>query len=747
MDTMLDKDQHVYETNLVPRTAEETLDCNAKSDMQGTNMSLSQRAAILRSKIVTSEADGRVHKTRASSKHQMAACCFCKKRRKKCDGGYPTCGACKLNNTLCTVIDVPTGREVTRNYIESLEDKIEFLKEQLVMSNATKKSVQESRESESCSSENEDGGKESALPIEVGYITLAAAGEPRYIGASSAYSIARAIHSTINYYQQQKSDSNINDLANVGDSQLVPELQITEATFSKPAINESRQLLKAYHYGVQFQYPFLDWQWVTESFDKVMKENSEADEPLFFTYMIFAIGSQLLEHSAGSYSAQNTRAYYDKAFNHITPVVEGTSIRAVQAYLLLSVFSQKMPYGSSIWQTTGLALRHSVALGLHRKPYNGRMNGSRHEVESVRDLKCRIFWCAYSMERINGLVLGRPFGIADVDIDVPLPQSDEYTAATHVFKLRMLQSSICSFVYKPQFYSGSLEDTQATRHQIMLKLNEWKMTFPYKMDAKTTWETKNWCTISYHNSVLLLLRPVILEVAELKKKTSPTTAEWFTVFAQSASAICLNYKQLHAKQKLSYTWLAIQCVFVAGVSFLYCIWLDSSLNFLKWIRKSTIYDTVSACSNILYVLAERWEGAKMFRNSFERLSKAVLTHVESSVDEQMTGNALAVVPQDSTMGFTREMKTMMHQNYQESLNYEIEFTPLPDHREQSATDGLSFTIPPSESGNSSPVVPNMASPRAIDVDTDCNSIWDFLSSTADNFIKDMFCDLEKAFDK
>ncbi|SCU82137.1 LAMI_0B09076g1_1 [Lachancea mirantina] len=698
-------------------------------------------------------------KTRASSKHQMAACCFCKKRRKKCDGGFPTCGGCKQNNIQCTVIDIPTGREIPRNYLDVLETKIELLEKELGGASKLIETLSKSQESIDGLSESnriadriEDqkhfgADRDKGLPLEVGYITLTAAGEPRYIGASSAFSIARAIHSTIRCYGQQKTphDSSIYPEADGLSLNRTPKM--VEAVFQKPSFEDGRYLLKAYRYGVQFQYPFLDWQWVTSCFKNVMKDDSEEDEPLFFVYMIFAIGSQLLDHSSSTFSDNHTKAFYDKAFDHIGSIVKETTVRAVQAYLLLSVFSQKMPYGSSIWQTTGLAVRTSVALGLHRKPYVRNKSDFSKNDWPEQDLKCRIFWCAYSMERINGLILGRPFGISDADIDVPIPQSSEYEVAAHVFKLRMLQSTICSFVYKPRPYAASLEDTNATRHEILLELNEWKSTFPHKKRAKSTWETENWCTISYHNSILLLLRPVVLEVAELKEKMPPITAKWFGIFAQSASAICLNYKQLHSKQKMSYTWLAIQCVFVSGLSFLYCMWLNSSssLNLLKWARGSIIYDTISACSNILYVLAERWSEAQIFRDSFERMSKAVLSHIEKTNGDESHVTSDELSSQSQTCGSALETGVSLNSD-QTKISYEIDINQTCRRQNQGLTDGLSFANPQNSSAGSSPEMVSMAIAGIVDRSYDGEAVWDFISNTEDNFVKDMFYDLETAFE-
>lgn len=704
---------------------------------------------------VNSANGNKIKKTRRSGgKHQMAACCFCKKRRKKCDGGYPSCSNCTSANVLCTIIEPVTGREISRNYMEILEGKIDSLQGELSI--AKKNGYTPSADSVVLNNENEiesqerekDGGRlrsvDKDLATEVGYITLTAGAEPRFLGPSSAYSIAKVIHHSIHYYKQERGENLANGSDFSSDGSRNNDQIVTEPVFVKPSLEVAQRLMKAYLHGVQLQYPFLEWTWVQECFEEVMNNDSENTISLFFIYMIFAVGSQLLESSTGLSSAAYTKSYYNKAFEYITPIVEDITIKTVQVYLLLSVFSQKMPYGSSIWQTTGLAIRTSVVLGLHRESYGQCRRKSSFAQTKDSDIRLRVFWSAYSMERINGLILGRPFSIADIDIDVPLPETDEYVVATHVFKLRRIQSTICAFVYKPEKYMENEEDIDATRHQIMLELNSWKSTFPSKSDANSTWETDNWCTISYHNSVLLLLRPVLLKIAELKESSPTHLIAWFREFTQSASAICLNYKELHSKMKLSYTWLAIHCIYTTGLAFLYCIWLDCQFRFLEWRRKSIIYDTISACSNILYVLAERWENAKVFRNSYEKMSRSVLERLEGTDDQDSHGssNETSNLKERAINAFTPGIKNINGPYHREALDYQLNSHLSSRNKRLISTDGMSFIAPLSNSGSSTPSV-NDSTSFTNAAKLNSNSLKDFFQNIGDPFLHDILYDMDQ----
>ncbi|GME89456.1 hypothetical protein B5S29_g1533 [[Candida] boidinii] len=795
---------------------------------------------------------------KTGGKHQMSACCACKKKRKKCDGGYPQCSGCVRSGVKCTIVDGITGREIPRNHLETLENLIHSLKsdcsslKEVIGTQANTLKVLETKNKElentiildslasssipdqnnksyngsssitnnnfpeTNQTDTEDISKRyqqtiekgKDLSLEVGLLSLGSS-EAGFLGASSAYSIAKALSHSIGYKQFQKEPNsyNNNSTDNNPDNKGTESEQDTdmELSFKGPTLQMGKKYLEAYKSTVQCQYPFMDWDWVLEVFEDVVLNDSKNPEALFFIYMIFAIGCQLLDFNSKISTSINIKAYYNKAFESVGTIIEGSTLRTVQAYLIMSVFSQKMPDGTSIWQTTGLAIRTAVALGLHREPYSRKQKltnmrsfttptdttsdefqtGSGYtgvnspelsdSYSKVSDLKSRIFWSAYGMERINGLVLGRPFSIADIDIDAAYPvDNEENSVAIHVIRLRRMQSNICSFVYKPHKIIEAPEEIDATRVQILLELNDWMSTFPAKSNPASTFETDNWSIISYHNSILLLLRPVILEVAKLKENSSPRLLEWFKVFTQSASAVCLNYKHLHSKGKLSYTWLSIHCCFVSGLSFLYCIWIDKSIKVLEWKRKSHIYDTISACSTILYVWAEKWDGAKLFRDTFDKLSKIVLSFDDNNSNvgmflrrnsDECLKNGVFV---EGSIGIDQYLSYEMNKDYTiDNSNTiidqneggilpaqfaSVEGSKPPGVFEKNGKDDYgSIHDSHLKLEDNNDEIPNVklqnhynggSTGRAGEVLDFDSSLWEFLNSTGDRFLRDIFYEME-----
>lgn len=576
------------------------------------------------------------------SKYQRTACIFCKKRRKKCDGGYPSCGMCKEADVLCTVIDPGKNKEVPKNCLELLEEKLQKAQDLLKTKDLELERLK-NIESTSIDPVDAKAAKEKDISMDVGFISLTVGGEPRYIGPSSGYSLARMLTKTL-YSFEDKVPSKQKD--NIEQCALDQQSQVS---FTRPSRSIGRAYLETYLSCVQYQYPFLDFSCVENYFDKVYTGDADG-ESNFFVYMVFAIATQLIRSSRAPATELFTKLYYERAMEHFESIAAQNSLQTVQAFLLQAIFSQHVPNGISVWHSIGLAIRTAAMLGLHRT-FPARRGTDEATNQCNQDIRSRIFWSAYGMERIIGLVLGRPFSISDADIDAPFPSNDgsnEHSVANHVFKLRNIQSNICSLIYKPvsPLKFDTAEEVDATRWQIIMELDQWKSTFPVDNASVSTFQTGNWSSISYHNSILLLLRPAVLEVSTMRKETCNKMTEWFKTYTYSASALLLNYKALHARGKLSYTWLALHCVFMTGVTFLYCIWLDLKLKCLEWPRQGVIYDTIFSCANILYVLAEKWESARAFRDMFDRMNNVVMGLYEGSRVESMENRTLSFAQKD-----------------------------------------------------------------------------------------------------
>lgn len=90
----------------------------------------------------------------------------------------------------------------------------------------------------------------------------------------------------------------------------------------------------------------------------------------------------------------------------------------LQAILLLIWYSLLNPEKGSIWYLVGLATRTCVDMGYHNEH---NLNVQIDKLDALElDMRRRLFYCTYKMDRLLSQALGRPVSIPDGFINVPV---------------------------------------------------------------------------------------------------------------------------------------------------------------------------------------------------------------------------------------------------------------------------------------------------------------------------------------
>ncbi|EIM91702.1 uncharacterized protein STEHIDRAFT_106439 [Stereum hirsutum FP-91666 SS1] len=88
---------------------------------------------------------------------------------------------------------------------------------------------------------------------------------------------------------------------------------------------------------------------------------------------------------------------------------------SVQGLALLAICCAGWNTLSQSWVLAGQAIRAAQDLGLHRSPRRLSLSGLEKEIRR------RIWWCVYGLDRVLSIALGRPAGTYDDDSDVEYP--------------------------------------------------------------------------------------------------------------------------------------------------------------------------------------------------------------------------------------------------------------------------------------------------------------------------------------
>lgn len=130
--------------------------------------------------------------------------------------------------------------------------------------------------------------------------------------------------------------------------------------------------------------------------------------------MIYAISATMLKLTE-PYDYTPPENFFMTALQYISAARESHSVHNIEAMTLLVLYNLRSPSNSGIWYMIGLAMRTRVDLGLHREAHYG--NVPPYEGQ----LRRRLFWTVYFLERVIAVSVGRPYSISDRDIDVALP--------------------------------------------------------------------------------------------------------------------------------------------------------------------------------------------------------------------------------------------------------------------------------------------------------------------------------------
>lgn len=410
-----------------------------------------------------------------------------------------------------------------------------------------------------------------------------------------------------------------------------------------PPQDRAEQLLEAYFtlrwpaLPVLHQPTFVKQHYA----DVTQLGNSASPVSIFLTFMVFALGS--MDTKAQELTIPDAHLdFFDVAMQHISGLIHSNSLETVQGLLLMTVFAINERGRINSWHAIGLAVRTAIDLGLHRASTSSSSNMLERETQR------RVFWSVYALDRNVSISLGRPCSIDDADFDMPLPGCySDYDLETiclgatplegrpsnprdlstflHIVELRQIQSKIQKVFYPVKISEGiNPANLEQERNSLRLTLDDWITRAPrYSKPTPATFQSPDWFQIAYSHGLLLLYRP---------SPAFPTISlESLQICADSAISLISSYSSLYAKNKITYTWIALQSLFMASVTMLYTLWVSPQIR--KSTRKVVVQSNVRSCLALFDAMEHHWPLAKRFYGIIDRLGQAAVGLFDPSNNE------------------------------------------------------------------------------------------------------------------
>ena len=249
----------------------------------------------------------------------------------------------------------------------------------------------------------------SDIAHEIGMIPLSA-GVNKYVGPSSGFSIAKLVLARADQASGYSVGGSQTD-ESTAETRCRSMFTISPASLPG-SIEQAMHLSSIYFEQVHPRYPFLHQQSHFRSINEVYN-NPQASWPTKFQVtMVLAIAATILSRRLKiPFSGEGLCA---AAMEYTDQIDFQSSTEGVQCLLLISMFTLHSPFlGINPWYLNYQCLAAVLDLGLQQDLSIG------HPIDSFeREMRTRVFWVVFSMDRIIATSLGRPVGLRDESCDL-----------------------------------------------------------------------------------------------------------------------------------------------------------------------------------------------------------------------------------------------------------------------------------------------------------------------------------------
>ncbi|MBE3045265.1 Zn(II)2Cys6 transcription factor, partial [Candidatus Bathyarchaeota archaeon] len=197
-----------------------------------------------------------------------------------------------------------------------------------------------------------------------------------------------------------------------------PPMRPPSFVTARPALpprHATDHLLHSYYAAVHTMFPIIHWPSFQVLIEDIYKPDGrpQITPAAFSSFFAVLTAGALFSNDTEMERFYKPTEYVEEAMRQIDPWNSEPSLDSARACLLLAICLNEMNLKSNAWVWTGLAIRVGQDLGLYLE------SGAWSMVEG--EVRKRLWWTMYIMDRTLALELGRPVMINDDDCDLKLP--------------------------------------------------------------------------------------------------------------------------------------------------------------------------------------------------------------------------------------------------------------------------------------------------------------------------------------
>ncbi|GAP85326.1 putative C6 transcription factor [Rosellinia necatrix] len=464
------------------------------------------------------------------------------------------------------------------------------------------------------------------LSHEVGLVSLGAHRDPRYIGPSSGYVFCKLmLAASSRAGKMMRNVDNSTPSAAPYLRGLVVETQGPIWITKDQAVG----LCQTYFDIIHVQYPFLHYPTFHRSLHQFFEGDSQNHIAGFQIYMVLAISATIASrlHKV----PLSGERYYMTAMQHFEKIQMESSIQGLQCVILLLLFAMHSPtIRLDIWCINYQCIASVSDLGLQRTVTTSS-GISRHDQE----MRARIFWVVYTLDRTIATMMGRPIGLRDEACDVRMPgdfsdadleneltttstldPSTHMSFAIHMFKLAKINSEIKYVANSvnskvPSYAFPSIIDINAWQKEVLSRLDQWAANVPAARDENDY--SRSILLLRCHSVKMLLLRPS----PNIPRPDQQALRQCYSSAEESIRIL----SELYKKNRLVHDWITFYTTVLSTITMFYCILAVPSI--ASTLEVEEFMSNVRASLSVLSAVGEHYSGAKRSRDILDELARPI----------------------------------------------------------------------------------------------------------------------------
>ncbi|THY54197.1 hypothetical protein D6C97_05817 [Aureobasidium pullulans] len=368
-------------------------------------------------------------------------------------------------------------------------------------------------------------------------------------------------------------------------------------------------------------------------------------QDMFTILMIFAIAAVTM-HRTGQIR-EHPYGYYLSAMRHLGRIPHTAGKQGVQNLLLVARFGIYHHVGTSLWELARQCMRACIEMEFHlpliipsRSPDLDKQHNQR------------IFWECYQLDRYSSTTLGRPFAIADHDIEVDLPSStgldtpdssisvstfatsSDLSVFIYSVQLRQITSRIRSKLLSMSSNSHdhhrsfmATGEIYTSLHKFLAELDHWRASAPRYEQPSCLYESQEWYDFLLEKDKLFLMRG---GVNILFKSRRGVSQDIMRLWGRCATRVVELYASLYRAGRITYTRSYFQMLFHAGLSVIFCVSSEAKSRTGAGRLIPDFDATLSVCGNVLDSISEKMPDARGYAVVFESMRKSVFNNFSAS---------------------------------------------------------------------------------------------------------------------